>query len=97
MPTWQAEQICASPARVLTVDKEALTWYSHILRPNSLNNTFLSQGYVTETAPSVASVGRRYIPKPGKEFPINNYQIKGEPAVMSFCWPPPKWAGLASK
>ena len=39
---------------------------SHILCPDVLNNTSLSQGCVLETAPTVGTVGRTYIPRAGE-------------------------------
>ena len=51
--------------RILKLYTEVLTGFSHVFHPNGLNNPLLSQAYVTETAPSVGTVGRMYISRTG--------------------------------
>lgn len=41
--------------------------FSHIICPDSLNKTLLSQGCVLETAPKVRMAGRTYIPRTEEE------------------------------
>lgn len=43
--------------------------FSHVYCPDDINNTFLSQGYILEKAPTVGIVGKAYIPKTGGEEP----------------------------
>lgn len=44
-----------------------LTGRSHILSPDGLNNTFLSQGYVLETAARMRMVRGTYISRTGEQ------------------------------
>lgn len=55
------------PVRVLKVCIKVLTKFGHLLSPDGLNNTFLSQGYVLETAASMRIVRGTYISRTGKQ------------------------------
>jgi len=56
------------PTRILRVYIEALMGFSHIQSPDGLNNTFLSQGYILEMAPTMGRVSRTYIPRRGERL-----------------------------
>ena len=54
--------MAALTAKILRVYIEALTGFSHVFSPDGLDSTLLSQGCILETAPTVGTVGRMYIP-----------------------------------
>ena len=49
------------PTRILKVYIEALTRFSHIVHPDGLNNTLLSQGCFLEAASDSGKTGRTHI------------------------------------
>lgn len=51
--------LCTRPCRILKVDIEALTEFSHIHSLNDLNYTLFSQGYVFEMTANIET----YIPR----------------------------------
>ena len=55
------------PVRVLKVCIKVLTKFGHLLSPDGLNNTFLSQGYVLETAASMRIVRGTYISRTAEQ------------------------------
>ena len=67
-------------ARILKVYIEALTGFSHIFNPDSLNNTLLSQGCILGVSPTVGMVGGMCIPRAGEQemSPIIGGQFEGQ-------------------
>ena len=67
--------------------------FSPIFSSDGLSNTWLSQRYVLETAPSVGMVSGTwtFIPRTGElwGFPIAWVQLKGQLVSTSSQWPPP--------
>lgn len=51
--------------RILKVYTEALTGFSHVVTPDGLNSTLLSQGCVLELALTVGTVSRMSLPRTG--------------------------------
>ena len=72
------------PARILKVDREALTGYSHIQHPDGLHNTLFSQGCVLATVSAMGTVGRSYMPRAEEEVsyqPVVSCQLSCQPVV----------------
>lgn len=63
------------PARNLNIYTDALTGLSHIIQPDSLNNTLLSQGFTLEMSPSVGIMGKTHIPRTGEG--LRSLQLPG--------------------
>lgn len=55
-----------SAARILKLYIEDLMEFSHVISPNGLSTTLLSQGCIHEMTASVGIVGRIYIPRTGE-------------------------------
>ena len=53
------------PARILKFDIEALLGFSHVVSPDGLNNTLISQDCILETSPTTGTMGRIYITRTG--------------------------------
>ena len=75
-------------ATVLKVYIEALVGFSHIYRPDGLNNTLLFQGYVFETGSYCGNSGQNVHSKDGKEMrsfqlPTSSSLVQGQLVVMS--------------
>lgn len=72
------------PVRIVRLYIEDLLWFSDVVSSDDLNSTFLSQGYVFETAANMEIVGGTYIPRTGgDEPPIAEVQLTGQPVVMT--------------
>lgn len=56
--------------KLLKVNIESLTGFIHVYHPDGLNNTILSQGYISEAASSVGKASRTHIPRTGKSVRI---------------------------
>ena len=71
------------PTKTVKVNIKAFTGFGH------RHKTWLPQGCVLETAPSVGMVGRTYTPrmKEGWGASTAYVHVRGQPAVMSFGWP----------
>lgn len=57
------------PARILKFDIEALLGFSHVVSPDGLNNTLISQDCILETSPTTGTMGRIYIPRTRERSP----------------------------
>lgn len=57
------------PARILKFDIEALLGFSHVVSPDGLNNTLISQDCILETSPTTGTMGRIYIPRTWERSP----------------------------
>ena len=89
---WKMSRSVPPPIWILKVYIEALTGFSHVYGPDSLNNTLLSQGCVTQTALAVAIVGGMSIPRTGER--VRSFWLprsrSGQLEVTLSPWPPPR-------